>query len=105
MSKKIGNLHDGLDAVQAQVSGLTTAFKSYVAETDLYRIANDKRLDGIDTRLAGVDTRLSNIDTRLDNLQNDLNDFKQAVNVRFDKLEQTMNQDFALLFARLGIQS
>ncbi len=83
MSKKIGGLRDSIDAVDAKVSSLSTAFKSYVSETDAYRIANDKRLA---------------------DLQNDLNAFKRSVNERFDRLEQTMERGFALLFAQLGIQ-
>ncbi len=81
------------------------AFKNYVAETDTYRIANDKRLDGIDTQLNSIETQLSD-------LRSDLNDFKQGANSRFDMLEQamstltqTVSQGFTLIFAHLGITS
>ncbi len=87
MSKKIGSLRDSVDAVRGQVDSLTMAFTNYVAETDAYRIANDKRLDGIDARLAGVDGRLDKLE--------------QAVNT----LAQTVSQGFTLIFARLGIQA
>ncbi len=90
LSKKIGGLRESVDAMQAQVGSLTSAFTSYVAETDAYRIANNKRL--------------GDIDTRLDHLQNDLNDFKRAVNTELADIKQTMNRGFALLFARFGIQ-
>jgi len=103
MSKKISGLRDSVDAVREQLSSLTGAFKNYVSETDTYRIANNKRLDGIDTRLNSIETQLSD-------LRSDLNGFKQGVNSRFDTLEQTVDtlaqtvsQGFTLIFAHLGI--
>ena len=92
MSSKIGRINDGVDAVQEQVNNLTSAFTAYVAETDAYRIQNDKRMDGIDARLDGIDARLDGIDKRLDTLSRELADVKRMV-----------SRGFALIFARLEI--
>ncbi len=79
ISKKLGGLRDGLDAVQAQVTGLSNAFRNYVAETGTYCIETNKRLSNIESELAGV---------------------KHAVHT----LAQMMERGFTLIFARLGIQ-
>ncbi|SRR5579884_1442142 len=92
MSKKLGSLRDSVDAVREQLSSITGAFKNHIAETDAYRIANNKRLDGIDTRL-------NNIDTQLGDLHSDMTDIRQAMST----LAQTVSQGFALVFAHLGI--
>ncbi len=84
MSKKISGLRDGVDAVDLKVSSLQAAFKNYVAETDTYRLETSKQLS---------------------DLRSDLNDLKQAVSLRLDTLERTMERGFALIFARLGIQA
>jgi DNA repair exonuclease SbcCD ATPase subunit len=82
MTRRIARVEDKVEAVREQVNNLTIAFTSYVAETDKFRNETNRQLS---------------------ELRSDLNGLKQAVNSRFDTLEQTMEHGFSLIFARLGI--
>ncbi len=59
LTRRLGRMDDNLEALRGQVNALTGAFKSYIAETDLYRIETNKRLAGIDTRLSNLEQMVS----------------------------------------------
>jgi hypothetical protein len=54
LTRRLGRIDDNIEALRGQVNTLTTAFISYVAETDKYRNETDKRLNAIEGTLADI---------------------------------------------------